>query len=60
MHHSTKAPNIQGDVHHFWADLSTGEGLQEAFDTLGAVDVAINCAAISSPAACERQPEQCR
>ena len=40
-------------------DLATGEGLQEAFDTLGQVDVVVNCAAISSPAACEKHPEQC-
>lgn len=60
VHHSTAAPDIKGDVHHFWADLATGEGLQEAFDTLGPVDVVVNCAAISSPAACERHPEHAR
>ena len=42
------------------ADLSTGEGLQEAFDVMGPVDVVINCAAISSPSACEKHPMQAR
>lgn len=60
LHHSTAAPDIKGDVHHFYADLATGEGLQDAFDTLGPVDVVVNCAAISSPAACEKHPEQAR
>jgi dTDP-4-dehydrorhamnose reductase len=42
------------------ADLPTGEGLREAIDALrndGGLDVVVNCAAISSPGACEIDPE---
>lgn len=35
-------------------DLTTADGLQHCFDILGPVDVIINCAAVSSPAACEK------
>lgn len=41
-------------------DLPTGEGMQQCFDHLGPVDVVINCAAISSPAACEKEEETAR
>ena len=41
-------------------DLPTGEGMQQCFDHLGPVDVVINCAAISSPAACEKEVENAR
>ena len=41
-------------------DLPTGEGMQQCFDHLGPVDVVINCAAISSPAACEKEVQTAR
>ena len=41
-------------------DLATGEGLGEAFKALLPLDVVINCAAISSPAACEKHPDRAR
>ena len=44
----------------FWVDFATGSGLQEVFDKMGAVDVVINTAAISSPAACEKNPAAAR
>jgi dTDP-4-dehydrorhamnose reductase len=62
---------IPGAVHSAWeedgcitlaaisfgqVDMKTGEGFEDAFDRLGKVDVVINCAAVSSPAACELAP----
>jgi len=47
-------------VRDFWVDFATGSGLQEVFDKMGAVDVVINTAAISSPAACEKNPAAAR
>ena len=41
-------------------DLPTGEGMQQCFDHLGPVDAVINCAAISSPAACEKEEQIAR
>jgi len=41
-------------------DLPTGEGMQQCFDRLGPVDAVINCAAISSPAACEQELDTAR
>ena len=38
----------------FKVDLSTGEGLDGAFQALGAVDCVVNCAALSQPALCEQ------
>ncbi|KAI8468007.1 MAG: methionine adenosyltransferase regulatory beta subunit-related [Monoraphidium minutum] len=38
----------------FRVDLATGEGLDEALEALGPVDVVVNTAAISQPALCER------
>lgn len=56
-HHSPKAPTtFQPNVQPFWVDMKTGEGFEDAFDRLGKVDVVINCAAVSSPAACELAP----
>lgn len=54
--------DLKGDLQltHLKADLSTGEGLQEALETLGPVDIVVNCAAISSPAACEKHPVHAR
>lgn len=40
-------------MHGPQVDLKTGEGLSDMFEKLGAVDVVVNCAAISSPAACD-------
>ncbi|CAG9460551.1 unnamed protein product, partial [Pedinophyceae sp. YPF-701] len=43
------------------ADLVTGEGLERVFEKLGwAVSVVVNCAAVSQPGACERDPAGCR
>ena len=41
-------------------DLMSGEGLPEAFQALGPVHAVINCAALSQPAVCEKQPEAAR
>lgn len=41
-------------------DLPTGEGMQQCFDRLGPVDAVINCAAVSSPAACEQELDTAR
>ena len=41
-------------------DLPTGEGMQQCFEHLGPVDIVINCAAISSPAACEKEEQAAR
>ena len=41
-------------------DLPSGEGMQQCFNQLGPVDVVINCAAISSPAACEKEVDTAR
>ena len=41
-------------------DLKSGEGLHEAFAQFGPLDAVVNCAAISSPAACEKDPETAR
>ena len=47
-------------VHGLQVDLATGEGLHNIFDSLGPVDVVINCAAVSLPALCEKHPESAR
>ena len=59
-HHSSIAPRFDGDVRAFWVDFATGDGLQEAFDALGRVDVVINTAAISAPLQCQKNPEAAR
>lgn len=59
-HHSTSPPDFSGSEQAFWLDLPTGEGMQQCFDTLGPVDAVINCAAISSPAACEKEISSAR
>lgn len=63
-HHTSVAPRFAGDVRSFWADLGASGGgsggLQEAFDSLGRVDVVINTAALSAPAACHRDPDAAR
>ncbi|KAL3155375.1 hypothetical protein ABBQ38_010936 [Trebouxia sp. C0009 RCD-2024] len=59
-HHSTSPPDFGGSEQAFWLDLPTGEGMQQCFDHLGPVDVVINCAAISSPAACEKEEQTAR
>ena len=62
-HHTSIAPRFAGDVRSFWADLGApgaGGGLQDAFDALGRVDVVINTAALSAPAACHRDPDAAR
>lgn len=41
-------------------DLPSGEGMQQCFDRLGPVDAVINCAAVSSPAACEQELDTAR
>ena len=41
-------------------DVATGEGLRDAFDALGVVDVILNCAALSSPGQCQAQPQAAR
>jgi dTDP-4-dehydrorhamnose reductase len=42
------------------ADLKSGEGLSEAFAKAGPIDAVINCAAMSSPAACEKDAATAR
>ena len=59
-HNSTAQPKFAGDVRGFWVDLATGEGLAECFQALGPLDAVLNCAAISQPVACERDPERTR
>lgn len=59
-HNSTAQPSFQGDVRGFWVDLATGEGLEECFQALGPLEAVLNCAAISQPVACERDPERTR
>jgi dTDP-4-dehydrorhamnose reductase len=42
------------------ANVASGEGVREAIDAVlrsGGLDVVVNCAAISSPGACEKDPE---
>jgi dTDP-4-dehydrorhamnose reductase len=56
-HHSTKAPTFKGDVREVWVDLSTGEGLRECCSAASPA-VIVNCAAMSQPAACERDPDR--
>lgn len=41
-------------------DIKSGEGLQEAFAKVGPIDAVINCAAMSSPAACEKDAATAR
>ena len=41
-------------------NMATGQGLHDCFDTLKDVDVIVNCAAISSPAACAKHPQHAR
>lgn len=41
-------------------DLKSGEGLHEAFAKVGPIDAVINCAAMSSPAACEKDAATAR
>ena len=60
-HHTSIAPPFAGDVRGYWVDLTApGEGLQEVFESLGRVDVVINTAALSAPAACHRDPDAAR
>lgn len=60
-HHSSKAPStFPKNVQAYWADLKTGEGFGNMFEKMGPVDVVVNCAAISSPAVCERFPVAAR
>ncbi|KAK9785252.1 hypothetical protein WJX73_007610 [Symbiochloris irregularis] len=58
--HSTDEPQLPGCPQAFWVNLATGEGLHTVFDTLGPVDVVINCAAVSQPALCDKHPEAAR
>ncbi|KAA6429698.1 MAG: methionine adenosyltransferase 2 subunit beta-like [Trebouxia sp. A1-2] len=51
---------VQSLTKHYKLDLPTGEGMQQCFDRLGPVDAVINCAAISSPAACEQELDTAR
>ena len=60
-HHTSIAPTFKGDVIPFWVDLTApGDGLQQIIDALGRVDVVINTAALSSPAACQRNLDAAR
>ncbi|KAL0051399.1 hypothetical protein WJX82_006672 [Trebouxia sp. C0006] len=59
-HHSTSPPDFGGVEQAFWLDLPSGEGMQQCFDRLGPVDAVINCAAVSSPAACEQELDTAR
>lgn len=60
-HHSSIAPStFASGVTAFWTDLKSGETLQDAFTKFGPVDVVVNCAAISSPAACEKDAATAR
>ena len=56
-HHSTqRIAAFSGRAQGYWVDLASGEGLQRCFHELGQVDAVINCAAVSQPALCERDP----
>eukprot|EP00891_Asterochloris_glomerata_P009011 jgi/Astpho2/9011/Aster-02678 len=41
-------------------NMASGQGLHDCFDTLKDVDVVVNCAALSSPAACAKHPQHAR
>mmetsp|Transcript_6097 Transcript_6097/g.17460 ORF Transcript_6097/g.17460 Transcript_6097/m.17460 type:complete len:308 (-) Transcript_6097:672-1595(-) len=50
---SATTSTLPHGVKAFWVDLKKGEGFADMFGEIGAVDVVINSAAMSSPAACE-------
>ena len=41
-------------------DLASGEGLAECLEACGPLAAVVNCAAVSSPAACEQDPKRAR
>ena len=51
------APAFKGDVREFWVDLSTGSTLRDCCAACTPA-VIVNCAAMSQPAACERDPDR--
>lgn len=55
--HQWISSQCQLDINHLLficqVDLKKGEGFADMFGEIGAVDVVINSAAMSSPAACE-------
>ena len=55
-HLSSAVPALAGIARAFPVDLATGAGLDECLASLGPVAAVINCAAVSSPAVCERDP----
>ncbi|EIE18739.1 methionine adenosyltransferase regulatory beta subunit-related [Coccomyxa subellipsoidea C-169] len=59
-HHSTAAPILRGDVTAYWVDLVSGEGLEQCISSLPSLSAIINTAAISSPGACEKDPDTAR
>lgn len=59
-HLSSAVPALAGNARAFPVDLATGAGLNECLASLGPIAAVINCAAVSSPAACERDPVAAR
>ena len=59
-HLSSAVPALAGSARAFPVDLATGVGLSECLASLGPIAAVINCAAVSSPAACERDPVAAR
>lgn len=56
-HSTSQALSFENQaVSHYRVDLETGDGLEDCI-TVVKPDVVINCAAISSPKACEENPE---
>jgi len=55
-----RAPLADGvfppSVRAFRVDLATGEGLDEVFAAAGPFGAVVNCAALSQPVACEKDP----
>lgn len=57
---SNPLPEVSDACKGHVANVASGEGVREAIDAVlrsGGLDVVVNCAAISSPGACEKDPE---
>ena len=57
---SNPLPDVSESCVGHVADVATGRGVREAIDAAlrsGGLDVVVNCAAISSPGACEKDPD---
>lgn len=60
-HSAQPLPPYDLDAQCFHAELASGEGLARCFQAVdGQIDAVINCAAVSQPAACERDQAYAR